>query len=168
MIVFPRLIAYELLVVDFAIRLLEYILKEQNEKSTLEQDMQSYRNSKLPYQLRAILLLNIQTRQIIMDQIELLKVLKALLQRVEVLDVDDVEGLASCLVNKVNPYETGLDEEALYRRRMRMGKYFKDLRMSMIQINKSKAARQPKTKEAGSAKKEKGSTSKVVKKKGKK
>lgn len=49
MIVFPRLIAYELLVVDFAIRLLEHILKELSTKSTLEQDLQSYRTSKLPF-----------------------------------------------------------------------------------------------------------------------
>jgi hypothetical protein len=66
------------------------------------------------------------------EQIELMKVLRALIQRVEVLDVDDVEGFASCLINKVNPYEHHLDEEALYRRRMRMGKYFKDLRMHIV------------------------------------
>ena len=76
------------------------------------------------------------------------------------LQVDDVEGFASCLVNKVNPYETSLDEEALYRRRMRLGRYFKDLRMSIVQVHSSKAARQPKAKDGGSAKKEKRSASK--------
>ena len=61
-----------------------------------------------------------------------MKVLRALIQRVEVLKVEDAEGFASCLFNKVRPYEDSLNEECLYRRRMRMASYFKDLRMHIV------------------------------------
>ena len=88
--------------------------------------------------------------------------LKALLQRVEVLDVDDIEGFASCLFNKVRPYEDGLNEEDMYRRRMRMGRYFKDLRMHIVQMRDSKAAR---TKEGSAKKTKKPAGSKSVPKK---
>ena len=166
MISCPRLIAYELLVIDFAIRLLEYAYKEHLcTKSTLEQDILALRNPGLSYEARTIMQFNVQTRQTVRDQIDLLKVLKALIQRVEVLEVEDAEGFASCLINKVSPYEDALNEEEMYRRRMRMGRYFKDLRMHIVQLKVSKAAKA----KDGSAKKEKKAKSgKTGKKKAKK
>lgn len=60
MISCPRLIAYELVVIEFAIRLLEHIYKVQLcAKTSLEQDMQSHRSTPLSYEERTILLFNI-------------------------------------------------------------------------------------------------------------
>jgi len=154
MISCPRLIAYELIVTEFAISLLDHIYQTQLcEKSTLEDDMQRYRNHHMPYQEKTILLYNIQTRQIVQEQIQILKVLKALLQRIEVLEIDDAEGFAACLLRKVAPYEDFMDEEQIYVRRMRLRQYFKDLRMSMLQIRDSKVARLPKEKKDKAMKK---------------
>lgn len=148
MISCPRLVPYELMVIDFAVGLLEHI-KAKQLPSVLDAAAIAKRKS---YQEQVVLTWNLQAKQIVENQISQLLVLKELLLRVQTLDVDDLEGLAAALINKVKPHEEQVDEEVMYRRRMRMGRYFKDLRMNIVTLRDSKKAREPKE---GSAKKPK-------------
>jgi len=80
MVVYPRLVAYEVMVFDFAVKLLELVqATELNNGPTLEEDLKRYDSGAGSCQERTILLHNINSKMIVANQINLLKVLKSIM-----------------------------------------------------------------------------------------
>ena len=153
MISCPRVIDFELLIVDWAIQLLQKIGKDELLKeSTLKQDEAEL--AKLLAQLGAdhklitILRLNIVTKHIYHGQIKTLKVLQAILRRLQDLEVDDDDGYAKATHSPIEQIETGDSAEELFKRRMGMRNYLCKLKMSLVRVKNAKEAKQA-AKESG-------------------
>lgn len=85
MISSPRVLEYELIIIDFALDLLECIGKEQlfKDGKTLEKDLALFAEE-TDYKMRFVLQYNIQRKKIFFNHVKLLKVLKAILESIEV------------------------------------------------------------------------------------
>lgn len=82
MISSPRLIEYELMILDFAIDLLEYYGKEVlNKRSTVDEDMDRVK-AVVDFKMITVLNYNIERKKIHSRHLKLLKVLRALLERI--------------------------------------------------------------------------------------
>lgn len=78
----PRLVRYELLVIDFAKRLLDYHSESVlNKRSSIEKDMADLKNPKISYEESTLLKHNINLKRILMEHKKFLTVLKAILGR---------------------------------------------------------------------------------------
>ena len=82
MISSPRLIQYELMIVDWAIDMLEYYAKEELfKRSTLEED-QARSEAVVDYRYLTVLRYNIERKKIHQRHLKLLRVLKVTLERI--------------------------------------------------------------------------------------
>ena len=82
MISSPRLIGYELMVVEWAIDMLEYYGKEElYKRSTLEED-QARAEAVVDFRYLTVLHYNIERKKIHQRQLKLLRVLMAILERI--------------------------------------------------------------------------------------
>lgn len=80
----PRLLDFELMVIEYAIDLLEaYGKHELYKNSTKEQDKQAM-NKETDYRMRFVVKYNIKRKEIYEEHMKLLKVLKAILERLQV------------------------------------------------------------------------------------
>lgn len=138
MISTPRLIEYELLVVEFAIDLLEHYGKtELFKRSTLEEDVLRAK-AVADYRLRTVLVYNIEQKRVLLSHLKLLRVTKAILERIGV----NKETFSNACFRRVEAVEEGDSDEEMYRRRMGLRHYFKDLKMNTLRIAKAKGARE--------------------------
>ena len=82
MISSPRLIEYELMIVDWAIDMLEYYGKQELfKRSTLDED-QARAEAVVDYRYLTVLNYNIERKQIFQRHLKLLRVLKVTLERI--------------------------------------------------------------------------------------
>lgn len=148
MITSPRVLDFELYIVDFAIRLLErhgeiLLLK----RSSLEQDREEQaRVGPSNWALFSVLQANITSKEIFHDHIKLLQVLQAILQRVKLLPFSQISkpsdtGFSRATFSRVEGLEDSDSDDIVFKRRMGMRIYFKQLKMHLIQITVSKAAK---------------------------
>lgn len=80
----PRLINYELMVIDFALDLLaSYSSNDLTNRTTLEQDLIKFKKES-DYRMKFIVQYNIERKKIMNSQVKLLKVLRAMLERIQV------------------------------------------------------------------------------------
>ena len=87
MVTCPRVIPFELLIMDWAIKLLNKVGEtELFKKTTLEQDrdeLEKVRREKPNDQaLESVLMLNVQAKQVFLDHLKLLKIAKAIVERI--------------------------------------------------------------------------------------
>ena len=98
MISCPRVIPFEELIIDWAIKLMEKVGKEELfKRKSLQQDMteiDGLGNDENSQKLRAILQLNIVTKHIYNEHIKTLKILRAILHRIKDLDIDNEDAYA--------------------------------------------------------------------------
>lgn len=138
MISTPRLIDYELLVVEFAIDLLEHYGKsELFKRSSLEEDLLRAR-AVTDYRLKTVLTYNAEQKRVLLSHLKLLRVTKAILERIGI----NKESFSNACFRRVEGVEEGDSDEAMYRRRMGLRHYFKDLKMNTLRIAKAKCARE--------------------------
>lgn len=136
MISSPRLVEYELMVLDFAISLLEYYGKtELFTRATLQEDRTRYQAVQ-DYRVKTVLQYNIQRKHIYHMHHKLLRVMRAILERIS----EGVEYSQACFM-RVGGVEDGDSEWEMYRRRMGLRHYFKELKMNMARIKRAKEAR---------------------------
>ena len=136
MISTPRLVDYELMVIEFAIDMLEHYGKvELFKRTTLQQDKDRLKATQ-DYRLRTVLQYNIQRKYIHTMHLKLLKVMRGILERLSL----GVEFSTACFL-PVQGVEEGDCNWELYRRRMGLRHYFKELKMNMQRIKKAKEAR---------------------------
>lgn len=136
MISSPRIIEYELMVIDFAIKLLEHYGKsELFARSTLEEDQARFR-AVVDYRVKTVLQYNIQRKLIYKSHLKLLIVMRAVLERIQ----EGVE-YSRATIMRVEEVEDRDSEWELYKRRMGLRHYFKELRMNMARIQRAKDAR---------------------------
>ena len=93
------------------------------------------------YKLITILRLNIVTKHIYHGQIKTLKVLQAILRRLQDLEVDDDDGYAKATHSPIEQIETGDSAEELFKRRMGMRNYLCKLKMSLVRVKNAKEAK---------------------------
>ena len=145
----PRIIRYELLVVDFAQKLLKYYGEQVLfKRSSLEKDMQDLKNC-VSYEESTILKHNVSMKRIFNEHLKLLVVLTALLQRFQSAEATDPQisnqTWTSLTFERVSPEEDDDDDFTVFKRRMGMRKYFKELMIQtkQIVITKANRAKQP-------------------------
>jgi hypothetical protein len=137
MISSPRLIEYEILVVEFAIDLLEYYGREVLfKRSTLDKDVERAK-AVVDFQMLTVLNYNIERKKIHVRHLKLLKVLRALLERIS---TQKQTFSRACFTRVVGVEDFDSDHE-VFRRRMGLRHYFKELRMNMGRIAKAKDAK---------------------------
>jgi hypothetical protein len=137
MISAPRLTDYELLVIDFAIDLLEHYGKEELFKRTSYEEDKTRLNMVVNYRTRTILQYNVQRKYIYHMHLKLLKVVRAILERIS---VEGKSFSAACFV-RIGGVEDEDSDWEVYRRRMGLRHYFKELKMNMGRIQRSKEAK---------------------------
>eukprot|EP00347_Sterkiella_histriomuscorum_P010062 403338831 len=154
----PRVIDYELIMLDFAIDLLEYFAKrELLKRSTLDQDLQRFA-SEQDWRMRFILQHNIQRKILYNNHLKLLKVVKAILEQIQF----NQETFTRATYKRIEGVEDNDSLYEIFKRRMGMRNYFKELKMNMARIKKSKSEKsKPKAKEfKEESKRQKSSTKK--------
>ena len=144
MISCPRVIDFEKLIVDWAIKLLLKISQEElfKRKSLEEEEKELDGLDEIDYQLYTITKLNVIMKHICNGQLKTLKVLKAILDRVTDVDIDDDSAYARATHLPVENLETDDTEEELFRRRMGMRNYLKLLKMSRVAVRNAKQAKE--------------------------
>jgi len=137
MISSPRLLDYELMVLDFAISLLEHYGKtELFIRATFQEDRTRYQAVQ-DYRVKTILQYNIQRKYIYHMHHKLLKVMRGILERIS----NGMEYSQACF-KRVEGVEDADSEWEMYRRRMGLRHYFKELKMNMARIKRAKEARE--------------------------
>ena len=82
-----------------------------------------------------------------MDHLKLLKVAKAIVERIQELPVGDEREFSRATMLPVLPYEEKDSAEEQFRRRMGMRKYFNQLSMNLVRIKNTKLALSKKNQE---------------------
>lgn len=90
------------------------------------------------YRLRTVLLYNIEQKRVLLSHLKLLRVTKAILERIGI----NKETFSNACFRRVEGVEEGDSDEEMYRRRMGLRHYFKDLKMNTLRIAKAKGARE--------------------------
>lgn len=144
MISCPRVIRFEVLIVDWAIKLLEKIgEKELFSRKSLEAEERELEGlDEIDWQLYTIIKLNVVMKHIYKGQIKTLKVLRAILDKVLEVEVDDEAGYARATHAPVEGLETEDTAEELFRRRMGLRNYLKLLKMSRVSVRNAKVAKE--------------------------
>jgi hypothetical protein len=131
----PRVLAYELLVVEFAIKLLDtYAKKTLLKRSSLAKDLSQKYDS---YEKQTISQYNIEQKQIYHHHLKMLKVLRAILSKISY-SLSDSEWTK--LTFERTDFEVDDSDADVFRRRMGMRTYFKELRMNTRKLQESKSA----------------------------
>jgi hypothetical protein len=134
MISSPRVIEYELLVLDFGIDLLQHYGKETlYKRSTLEQDLKKQETAPFDYCAYTIRKYNIEMKKIHQRHMKLLKVMREILNRIQL-----GASFSDACFKRVEGVEDGDSEEEMFKRRMGLRQYFKELKMNIERIKKSK------------------------------
>ena len=136
MISTPRLLEYEKLIVDFALDLLDYYGKDTLYKRTtrLDDELRLSSITGDDYRLQTVLRYNIERKKIHEKHIKFLKVLRAILERIS---IERRNFSRACFTRVAGVEEFDTDDE-VFKRRMGMRQYFKELRMNMARIERSK------------------------------
>ena len=154
MISCPRVIAFEELIIEWSIKLMQKIGKDELfKRRSLEQDqaeMARLGNS-ADQKLYTILKLNIVTKKIYEGHMKTLKVVRAILGRIKDLELDDEDGYAKATYAFVEDLEESDSEQEIFKRRMGMRKYFNQLKMSLVRIKNAKEAKEEAAKRAKEA-----------------
>mmetsp|Transcript_42470 Transcript_42470/g.40712 ORF Transcript_42470/g.40712 Transcript_42470/m.40712 type:complete len:169 (+) Transcript_42470:1605-2111(+) len=131
----PTSLTFEFNTIDMALDLLEAFGKaELLKRTSLETDQQRF-NKEQDYRMKFVLLHNIQLKKIFHSQLKLLRVMKAILERIQV----GQESFSRATFKPVPEIEQDDDKETIFRRRMSLREYFKNLKMNMGRIKKNKA-----------------------------
>ena len=140
MISCPRVLEFEKLIIDWGIKLLEKNgQQELFKRSSLEEEQKEVVGvDDFDYQLFTILKHNITAKQIYYGQLKTLKVIKAILERLTDIEIDDDSGYARATQLPVEGLETEDEENEFFRRHMGMRNYFKLLKMSMVAVRNAK------------------------------
>jgi len=144
MISSPRVLAFEQLVVDWALRLLDRV--SQNElfkRSSLEEDqaeMESVGPSN--WELYTLLKLNVVTKKVYFSHVKTLRILQVTLEKLSVLAVGDEVGYARVTHERVETLEDTDSDLELFRRRMGMRSYLKQLKQNLTRVHASKQAKE--------------------------
>lgn len=77
---------------------------------------------------------NIGIKKIHQGHLKLLKVVRSILERIETLSVDDAEAFARATTVRTR-IEKQDSESTLFKTRMAIASYFKQLRMHMVQVD---------------------------------
>lgn len=129
----PRVIEFEKLVVDFALDILDHYGKtELFKRSTLEQDLSAL-SSTSDFRLKFVLQFNIQRKIIFHQHVKLLRVLKVILDEVPL-----TQDFRKSTFKRIPGIEDDDSDYELFKRRMGMRNYFKELKMNILRIKKSK------------------------------
>lgn len=144
MISCPRVIEFEIMVVEWAIKLLVKVAcMELIKKSTLEKDEQELvRVGTTQWKLYTVIKLNIVTKKIYQGQLKTLKVLLSILKKLKNVDPEDEEAYAKLTHAPVNEFEASDSKEDHFKRRMGMRTYLMKLKMSMPLVKNAKVARE--------------------------
>lgn len=163
----PRVISFELMVLDFAAQLLKAFAKTNKgfKSSTIREDqdalafLTSDPNSD-PADV-TVLEYNIQTKKVHHYALKNIEVMKQILLLIR----DQKEPITSACFKKIPKIEDKDTIQEVFERRMGLSKYFKDLRMNLPKIEKMKAqAMAEESKEATPKVEKKKAEKKVVKK----
>ena len=106
MVTCPRVIPFELLILDWAIKLLNKVGEaELFKKTTLEQDqaeLEKVRREKpSDPALESVLMLNVQAKQVFLDHLKLLKIVKAIVERIQELPIGDEGAFSAATLQPV-------------------------------------------------------------------
>ena len=96
------------------------------------------------YQLYTMLKLNAVTKTIFFEHMKTLKVLRAIIDRIEEVDIDDDIAYARATHWPVKSLEANDSEEDLFKRRMGMRKYLNQLRLNLVRVRNAKEAKETK------------------------
>ena len=96
--------------------------------------------------------MNISTKKVYTEHIKTLKVLRAILDRLEDVVEEDDGSFASVTHVPVKSLESNDSEEELFRRRMGMRNYFMKLRMSLTRVKNAKKIKEEMKQAADEAK----------------
>ena len=100
MVTSPRVIPFELLIFDWAIKLLDKVGEtELFKRTTLEQDQVELEKIRQEqprrHELETVLMLNVQAKRLFMDHLKLLKIAKAIVERIQELPIGDERGFSN-------------------------------------------------------------------------
>lgn len=143
----PRVIAFEQLIVEWAIKLLDRLAQDELFKCrTIQQDQAELKQTS-DINLQSILKLNIVTKEIYRQHVKTLKVLEAILTKINVIDwtiigIDDDTEYARVTHEPVDGIEDTDSSEELFKRRMGLRPYLNQLKMSLVRVRNAKRARQ--------------------------
>lgn len=128
MVTCPRVIAFEELVIEWSIKLLQKVGKDELfKRRSVEQDeaeMASLGHDERSEKIKTILQLNVVTKKIYAEHMKTLKVLRAILSRIkELVSLEDDDAYALACHEPVENLENGDSDEILFKRRMGMRRY---------------------------------------------
>ena len=86
--------------------------------------------------------MNIVTKTIFHEHVKTLKVLQALLERIQHVDEEDDQEFAKVTHSAVAEFEANDTTEELFRRRMGLRTYLMKLKMSLVRVRNSKRIRE--------------------------
>jgi hypothetical protein len=101
-------------------------------RSTLEED-RARLAAVQDFRMQMVLLYNVQRKWIYHQHLKLLQVMRGILER-----ITSGEPFSQACFRRVAPFEEADSDFEVYRRRMGLRQYFKELKMNMQRIRKSK------------------------------
>ena len=129
----PRVVEFEILVVKFAISMLEEYAK-MNLKGSVQKDLDQIEKEE-DGRVKTLLLYNIQQRKIYMSAVKLLRVLFKILELIQ----NQKEPLTSACFKRIEGLEDNDTLQEIFERRMGMRQYFKELKMNVTRVEKMKS-----------------------------
>lgn len=144
MISCPRVIEFEIMMIEWAIKLLVKIASQELFKtSTLEKDEKELALvGTSQWKLHTIIKLNVVTKRVYQGQLKTLKILLGILKKLKTVDAEDEETYAKVTHAEISEFEASDSKEELFKRRMGMRTYLMKLKMSLPLVKNAKASRE--------------------------